>query len=151
MPAVEVSPEDTAVVMYTSGTTGHPKGAVSTHRSVVSALRQSVFYQECGRHMRPEKKPQAAAAAAAAASAAQKGPRPPRQQECVLCPVPLFHATGTHAILLLSFPRGRRVVLMHRWDAGEALRLVESEKVTLFTGVPTMSMEPCEIMRNYAK
>jgi acyl-CoA synthetase (AMP-forming)/AMP-acid ligase II len=55
--------------------------------------------------------------------------------------VPLFHVTGEVPVLLNSFVIGRTMVLMPKWDAGEALRLIEQEKITYFVGVPTMSLE----------
>jgi acyl-CoA synthetase (AMP-forming)/AMP-acid ligase II len=55
--------------------------------------------------------------------------------------VPLFHVTGEVPVLLNSFVIGRGMVLMPKWDAGEALRLIEREKITYFVGVPTMSLE----------
>uniref|UniRef100_A0A7S4UF06 AMP-dependent synthetase/ligase domain-containing protein n=1 Tax=Alexandrium monilatum TaxID=311494 RepID=A0A7S4UF06_9DINO len=132
LPPVEVSPEDEAFIMYTSGTTGNPKGVVSTHRAVVSALRGVLCYPSIG-----------SLAAQAGASAAPSTPQPqkPQPQPAVICPVPLFHATGSHSVFLLSLLVGRKVVLMHKWDPLEALKLIESEKVTSFVGVPTMSME----------
>ena len=62
---------------------------------------------------------------------------PPR----TLVNVPLFHVTGEVPVLLNSFVIGRTMVLMPKWDPGEALRLIEQEKITYFVGVPTMSLE----------
>ena len=55
--------------------------------------------------------------------------------------MPLFHCTGSHSAFLLSLVVGRKMVIMHKWDAQEALRLIEQEKITWFNGVPTMSAE----------
>jgi acyl-CoA synthetase (AMP-forming)/AMP-acid ligase II len=58
-----------------------------------------------------------------------------------LLSVPLFHVTGEVPVMLNSFVVGRCMVVMPKWDAGEALRLIEKEKITYFVGVPTMSLE----------
>lgn len=135
LPPLKISPEDESFIMYTSGTTGNPKGVVSTHRAVTHALRGVFVYPAVGGLA-------ARAAAAAAPQPPKKSGAPkPELQQVALCPVPLFHATGSHSIFLLSFLSGRKVVLMHKWDPLEALKLIEGEKVTNFTGVPTMSME----------
>ena len=55
--------------------------------------------------------------------------------------MPLFHVTGEVPVMLNSFVIGRCMVMMPKWDAGEALRLIEKEKITYFVGVPTMSLE----------
>ena len=132
MPKVAVSPESNAIIMYTSGTTSAPKGVVSTHRSVVQSLRGAFYYGAHAKMMATGKVP-----VVGAAPSKKKKDRP----NAVLCPVPLFHATGTHAIFLLSLFIGRKLVLMPKWDAGRALQLIESERVSGFTGVPTMSIE----------
>jgi acyl-CoA synthetase (AMP-forming)/AMP-acid ligase II len=67
--------------------------------------------------------------------------RPPPNPPKTLVNVPLFHVTGEVPVLLNSFVIGRGMVLMSKWDPGEALRLIEKEKVTYFVGVPTMSLE----------
>ena len=66
---------------------------------------------------------------------------PPPSPPKTLVNVPLFHVTGEVPVLLNSFVIGRTMVLMPKWDAGEALRLIERERITYFVGVPTMSLE----------
>jgi acyl-CoA synthetase (AMP-forming)/AMP-acid ligase II len=67
--------------------------------------------------------------------------RPPTNAPRTLLSVPLFHVTGEVPVLLNSFVIGRGMVLMPKWDATEALRIIEKEKITYFVGVPTMSLE----------
>ena len=118
-----VYPEDDATIMYTSGSTGAPKGAVATHRSVVSG---ALNYLVQGLSMLQ--------------LATSAGIEMPAQQ-VMLLNVPLFHITGSVPVMLVSIAIGRRMVIMYRWDAGEALRLIEKERCTYFVGVPTMSLE----------
>jgi acyl-CoA synthetase (AMP-forming)/AMP-acid ligase II len=63
------------------------------------------------------------------------------EQQVMLLNVPLFHITGSVPVMLVSVAIGRKMVIMHKWDATEALRLIEKERCTYFVGVPTMSLE----------
>ncbi|MEM9315326.1 MAG: class I adenylate-forming enzyme family protein [Pseudomonadota bacterium] len=122
MPEVDVQPDEHATIMYTSGSTGHPKGALSSHRGILSALYSWMLMGMAGKAASPDKK---------------KSSFPPAG----LLTIPLFHCTGSHSAFLLSLIVGRKLVIMHKWDAEEALRLIEEERITWFTGVPTMSAE----------
>jgi acyl-CoA synthetase (AMP-forming)/AMP-acid ligase II len=117
--------DDLATILFTSGSTGQSKGAYSTHRAVVQgvfnyiamALMMLRIGTEDGTIVEP------------------------RPQHAILQTVPLFHVTGEIPMLLVSFAIGRKVVLMPKWDVVEAMRLIDAEKVTNFTGVPLMSYE----------
>ena len=123
MPDVEVALDDHATIMYTSGSTGHPKGALSSHRGVLSAL---FSWMVLG---------QAIKLTAGESGGADRYP------PAGLLTVPLFHCTASHSAFLMSLLIGRKLVIMHKWDAQEALRLIEEERITWFNGVPTMSAE----------
>ena len=122
-PLPEVTPEDDATILFTSGSTGESKGAVSTHAAVTSGVYTY-----------------AASILVLLGILTGEG-RPPKNPPRTLVAVPFFHVTGEVPLLLNSFVIGRGMVLMPKWDAGEALKLIEREKITYFVGVPTMSLE----------
>ena len=131
LPAAEIHPDDDVCIFYTSGTTGPPKGARTTHRGSVHNLLNLTFIRICGN-------------AARARLPAERGTPPPEEDRApttALLPVPLFHVTGCTCILHPVTAAGGRLVLMHHWDPAEALHIIERERVTSFTGVPTMSRE----------
>ena len=119
----EVAPEDDATILYTSGSTGDSKGALSTHRAVTTA---TYAY--------------ATGLIVLLGILTDEGNAPTSQARTLLS-VPLFHVTGEVPVMINSFVIGRCMVVMPKWDAGEALRLIEKEKITYFVGVPTMSLE----------
>ncbi|HEY2774344.1 MAG TPA: class I adenylate-forming enzyme family protein [Candidatus Binatia bacterium] len=123
MPAVALDPEDDATIFYTSGTTGHPKGVLGTHRNICGNLFSLRFA-----NMR------------AAMRGAVPGAKPPAGpgQSVYLLSVPFFHATGCHSILVANLAAGNKLVIMHKWDPARALELIEREKVVTFGGVPAM-------------
>ncbi|NNL65786.1 MAG: acyl--CoA ligase [Myxococcales bacterium] len=129
LPEVEVGPEDDATILYTSGTTGHPKGAVSTHRAVVNALVAFACRTAVNRIMYPPEQTPAG------------GPAHPTSFILV---VPLFHVTGLVPVMMSCFAGGFKLVMMYKWDAARALELIERERVTQFVGVPTQSWDLLE-------
>ena len=131
LPDAGIDPDDDALIFYTSGTTGFPKGAQLTHRAVVHNLMNMIFLTACGD----------AARASRIARSGAGSPAPEAPALVALLPVPLFHVTGCNCVLHTVTIAGGCLVLMYRWDAGEALRLIERESVTVFTGVPSMSRE----------
>ena len=118
-----IAPEDDATILFTSGSTGDSKGAVSTHRAVTTA---AYAY--------------ANSLITLLGLLVEEG-RPPAGKPRVLLAVPLFHVTGEVPVMLVSFVIGRCMVMMPKWDSTEALRLIEKERITYFVGVPTMSLE----------
>ena len=119
----EIGPQDDATILFTSGSTGLAKGAVSTHRAVTTGIYSYTI------------------GLAVLLGIKERDGDPPPNPPKTLVNVPLFHVTGEVPVLLNSFVIGRTMVLLPKWDPGEALRLIQDEKITYFVGVPTMSLE----------
>jgi long-chain acyl-CoA synthetase len=131
LPEVTIDPDDDACIFYTSGTTGTPKGAQLTHRGCVANVFSLMFVN--------------IAQAAAAAKVKGQTPTDPMAaggpQMASIVATPLFHVTANNCLAQSTTIAGGKLVHMYKWDAGEALRIIEEEKITTFTGVPVMSRE----------
>jgi long-chain acyl-CoA synthetase len=125
-PDVDIAPDDDATMFYTSGTTGHPKGAVGTHRNLVTNM-MGLFFSGARAAMR-----------FGGGNVDAEGNNIPN---AILLSVPLFHATGCQAVLITNVAAGGKLVMMHHFDAGRALAIIEAERITSFGGVPTIAMQ----------
>jgi len=129
-PEVDISKDDNATIFYTSGSTGFPKGVLSTHRNVLATL----FSWTCFSSIRSQMSD-------SGGGLMGENPDGSAKEISILHCVPLFHVTGSHAAFLMSILIGRKIVMMKKWDATEALKLIEQERVTNITGVPTQTWE----------
>ncbi|MET0458537.1 MAG: class I adenylate-forming enzyme family protein [Ilumatobacteraceae bacterium] len=133
LPDADIHPDDDVTIFYTSGTTGFPKGAQLTHRGSVHNIMHLLFWALT------------TAAADAKAIAAGDMPAPPvvapPEQAVYMAPTPLFHVTACNCLLHPATLTGGRIVLTYKWNPTRALELIERERVTNFSGVPTMSRE----------
>lgn len=128
-PEADIGPETDASILYTSGTTGKPKGAVATHRNSLTNLLSSAYATTRGALRRGETLP-------------PPGTLP--DPMTVLLVIPLFHVTGCTAMMGPVIVGGSKIVLMHKWDTARAMALIEREKVTLTGGVPTIAWQILE-------
>lgn len=113
---------DDAVILYTSGTTGKPKGAVLTHLNMVMNATVSAFdlFEA-------------------------------REDDVLLCALPLFHSFGQTCVMNAGFRAGCTIVLLPRFDGKAALDLMVRENVTCFAGVPTMYVALLEAAKTDAR
>ena len=129
LPGIALDPEDDATIFYTSGTTGKPKGALGTHRNIVSNIMASAFSAARTYVRRGETPP---------------APDPAAPQKGTLLSVPFFHATGCHAVMSPSLFAGAKLVMMRKWDPERAMALIERERLTSCGGVPTIAWQILE-------
>ncbi|MEM7637913.1 MAG: class I adenylate-forming enzyme family protein [Pseudomonadota bacterium] len=128
LPAAELDPDDDATIMYTSGTTGRPKGALASHRAIISNMLNSLTCQMRMLLRRGEAPPEP----------------DPDEQNATLLAIPFFHATGAFAVLIPSMLQGNKIVSMYKWDAGEALPIIERESINNVGGVPAIAWQLLE-------
>jgi len=125
---VAIDTDDGATIMYTSGTTGKPKGALATHRAIISNMLNSITCQ--GRMLLRR---------------GEAIPEPdPNEQNATLIAIPYFHVTGAFAVLIPTLLRGDKIVSMFKWDAGKALAIIPEEQITTVGGVPTIAWQLLE-------
>lgn len=122
MPAIDIAPDDDATILYTSGTTGFPKGAVGSNRNYMTNVGNGIL---------------AAAVTAKMAGAPPVDPAVPRPQVRALATFPFFHIAGLCG-LINNTNNGVCVHTMYKWDAGAALALIERHRVNVVGGVPTV-------------
>jgi long-chain acyl-CoA synthetase len=126
-PAVDLQPDEDATILYTSGTTGQPKGALGSHRNMSTHVQTSAF--NVARNFLRAGEP------------VPEGDPHKLPQRIALLAVPLFHVSGLSATLGTTVNAGGKLVLMRRWDAEQAMQLIERERVTVTGGVPTIAAQ----------
>jgi len=129
-PDAAIGPEDSAAILYTSGTTGNPKGALATHRNLTNNVFAGAFAQ--------------ARAALRRGAPAPAAPSIETPQRATLLAVPLFHVAGCTSNLGPLMMAGGKMVLMHRWEPEAAMALIEAERVNQTGGVPTIMWQLIE-------
>ncbi|MEO9461441.1 MAG: AMP-binding protein [Marinomonas sp.] len=126
-PPAPAKPDDPAAILFTSGTTGRVKGAVLSHRNVITGIMSMQMAGMMVLH-----------------NTAAKFGMPVDQliaqlpQQAVLLVYPLFHISGMGAAFLSPLVAGSKIVILPKWDAGDAARVIAEEKITMFSAVPTM-------------
>ncbi|MGZ4675150.1 MAG: class I adenylate-forming enzyme family protein [Acidimicrobiia bacterium] len=121
LPTQPIAEDDPALILYTSGTTGRPKGAVNTHRNVIAAIGMSFFH---GARMAMSRAPD---------------PDAPNRPICQLVTYPLFHVSGLHMGAVAFMISGiRSVWTLGRFDPEVVMELIETEGITGWSYTPTM-------------
>ena len=121
-PEANATEEDISVLLYTSGSTGLPKGVMLTHLAIINALFSFYTLGELRKIVHNETLLDV-------------------ENASVLINVPLFHVTGLVTQFLLSMIAKRKLIIMYKWEAKYALDLIKEHKVTNLSGVPTQSWD----------
>lgn len=143
LPEVRVEPDAASTIMYTSGTTGRPKGAVATHRNHVTNLTNSLLSATVSGQLAAQ------AAAPPAAAASEPTPAVPTQP-AALQTFPFFHIGGLTGLYVMT-AMGARMALMYKWDPAKALDLVEAEGIGSLSGVPMVVRQLLELARQQGR
>ena len=124
LPDAPIAEDDPAVILYTSGTTGRPKGAVNSHRGICGFVSVGMLNGVKGMML----------------AAAEGRTPPPPLPTCMLVTVPLFHLSGLYSAAVVALATGAKMVLRAgRFDPGDVLRLIESEQVTHWSALGSMA------------
>ena len=121
-PEANATEEDISVLLYTSGSTGLPKGVMLTHLAIINSLFSFYTLGELRKIVHNETLLDV-------------------ENASVLINVPLFHVTGLVTQFLLSMLAKRKLIIMYKWEAKYALDLIKEHKVTNLSGVPTQSWD----------
>ena len=126
MPGVAIEPDDEATIFYTSGTTGSPKGALGTHRNILTCTLAAGYLARRTMLRRGEEPAEIA------------------EPSIGLVVVPMFHVTACNATLMATIAWGGTMVFMRKWDVIRAFELIERERITFTGGVPTIAWQLLE-------
>lgn len=125
LPDIAVAPDDDATIFYTSGTTGNPKGALGTHRNMLTNILSSGY--------------------GVARAARRRGdPLQAPAHKVGLTVIPMFHVTACSAGLMGAIAAGNTMIFMHKWDTIKAFEIIERERVNSTGGVPTIAWQLIE-------
>ncbi|KAI8008228.1 hypothetical protein LOK49_LG07G00016 [Camellia lanceoleosa] len=112
IPTVSIDPDDPVALPFSSGTTGLPKGVILTHKSLITSVAQQVDGENPNLHLKGE--------------------------DVVLCVLPLFHIYSLNSVLLCSLRAGAGVLLMHKFEIGALLELIQRHRVSVAAVVPPL-------------
>jgi acyl-CoA synthetase (AMP-forming)/AMP-acid ligase II len=125
LPEVAIAPDDAATIFYTSGTTGKPKGALGSHRNLLTNGFSSAY--------------------SGAATMLRRGdPLPEPSIRASLLVIPMFHVTACSASMIPTIQAGHKIVLLHKWDTVKAFEIIEREKINATGGVPFIAWQLIE-------
>jgi len=125
LPDVAIAPDDAATIFYTSGTTGKPKGALGSHRNLLTNGFSSAY--------------------SGAATVLRRGePLPEPSIRASLLVIPMFHVTACSASMIPTIQAGHKIVFLHKWDTVKAFEIIEREKINATGGVPFIAWQLIE-------
>ena len=126
-----IDEDDVAVIFYSSGTTGKPKGIMSTHRNMIANLQNTMFNSVAAGLMNPDPEAQLIPAGDG--------------QTVSLFTSPLFHVSGCHSTLVVGMLAGLKLVMpVGKFEPEDALAIIQDQRVNIWATVPTMIWRVCE-------